>query len=165
MTSLQPNKIIPYVLQHVLLAVNVNLVSLVISMAHVWQKMSVTLVALIKLSNHVEVIAVNQPVECQIVPIGTAIILALQDVNVMMDLSVISLATVSPKSLVTTHSAPSTKKLTHVTMLVRMSLVTTTISISHAQPFQHLNARADVNVKLDMSATAKESVLHQHHVQ
>ena len=87
-TSLQPNKIIPYVLQHVLLAVNVNLVILVILMAHVWQKMNVILVASIKLSNHVEVIAVNQPVECQIVPIGTATILALQDVNVMLDMFV-----------------------------------------------------------------------------
>ena len=87
-TSLQPNKIIPYVLQLVLLAVNVNLVILVILMAHAWQKMSVTLVALIKLSNHVEVIAVNQPVACQIVPIGTAIILAHQDVNVMLDMFV-----------------------------------------------------------------------------
>ena len=86
--TLQPNKIIPYVLQHVLLVVNVNLVILVILMAHVWQKMSVTLVALIKHSNHVEVIAVNQPVECQIVPIGTATILALQDVNVMLDMFV-----------------------------------------------------------------------------
>ena len=77
-----------YVPQHVLLAVNVNPVILVILMAHVWQKMSVTLVASIKLSNHVEVIAVNQPVECQIVPIGTATILALQDVNVMLDMFV-----------------------------------------------------------------------------
>ena len=87
-TSRQPNKTIPYVLQLVLLAVNVNLDILVILMAHVWQKISVTLVALIKLSNHVEVIAVNQLVECQIVPIGTAIILALQDVNVMLDMFV-----------------------------------------------------------------------------
>ena len=31
------------------------------------------------------VIAVNQPVECQIVLIGIVIILALQDVNVMLD--------------------------------------------------------------------------------
>ena len=60
MTSLQPNKIILFVLQLALLVVNVNLVILVILMAHVWQKMNVTLVALIKLSNHVEVIAVNQ---------------------------------------------------------------------------------------------------------
>ena len=85
-TSLQPKKTIPYVLQLVLLAVNVNLDILVILMAHAWQKMSVTLVALIKLSNHVVVIAVNQPVECQIVRIGTAIILALLDVNVMLDM-------------------------------------------------------------------------------
>ena len=85
-TSLQPKKTILFVLQHVLLAVNVNLVILDILMAHVWQKMSVTLVALIKLSNHVVVIAVNQPVECQIVRIGTAIILALLDVNVMLDM-------------------------------------------------------------------------------
>ena len=111
------------------------------------------------------VTVVNQPADGQVDQTGIVIILALQDVNVMMDLSVISLATVSPKSLVTTHSAPSTKKLTHVTMLVRMSPVTTTISTSPAQQFQHLNARADANVKLDMSATAKESVLHQHHVQ
>jgi hypothetical protein len=81
-------KTIPYVLQLVLLAVNVNLDILVILMAHVWQKISVTLVALIKPSNHVEVIAVNQLVECQIVPIGTAIILALQDANVMLDMFV-----------------------------------------------------------------------------
>ena len=111
------------------------------------------------------VTVVNQRAECQHDQIGIVIILALQDVNVMMDLSVISLATVSPKPLVPTHSAPSTKKLTHVTMLVRMSPVTITISTSPAQQFQHLNARADVNVKLDMSATAKESALHQHHVQ
>ena len=64
---------------------NANLVILVILMARVWQKMSVTLVVLIKLSNHVEVIVVNQLVECQIVQTGTVIIHALRDVNVMLD--------------------------------------------------------------------------------
>lgn len=51
------------------------------------------------------VTAVSQPVECQVDQIGIVIILALLDVNVMMDLSVISLATVSPKLPVTIHSA------------------------------------------------------------
>ena len=92
MTSrvLQPYKIIQYVLQHVRLVVNVNQVILAILMAHVWQKMSVTRVALIKHLNRVAVIVVNQPVECQIVQTGTAIIHALQDVNVMLDMFVTS---------------------------------------------------------------------------
>ena len=144
---------------------NVCLVIFVITVAHVSLLVTVTVVARTKLSNHVVVTVVNQPADGQVDQTGIVIILALQDVNVMMDLSVISLATVSPKSLVPTHSAPSTKKLTLVTMLVRMSLVTTTITTSPAQQFQHLNARADVNVKLDMSAIAKVSALHQHHVQ
>ena len=144
---------------------NVCLVIFVITVAHVSLLVTVTVVARTKLLNHAVVTVVNQHADGQVDQTGIVIILALQDVNVMMDLSVISLATVSPKSHVPTHSAPSTKKLTHVTMLVRMSLVTTTISTSPAQQFQHLNARADVNVKLDMSATAKVSALHQHHVQ
>jgi hypothetical protein len=112
----------------------------------------------------VAVIAVNQPVVCQVDQIGIVIILALLDVNVMMDLSVISLATVSPKLPVTIHSALSTKKLTHVTMHVLMSRVIIIISTFLVQPFQLLNARQDVNVKLDMSVIAKVFVLHRHHV-
>ena len=79
------------------------------------------------------VIAVNQLVECQIVLIGIVIILALQDVNVMMDLSVIFLAIVSPKRHVLIHSARSTKRLTHVIMSVKMLLVTITILIFPVQ--------------------------------
>ena len=144
---------------------NVCLVIFVITVAHVSPLVTVTAVALTKLSNHVVVTVVNQRAAGQVDQTGIVIILALQDVNVMMDLSVISLATVSPKPLVPIHSALSTRKLTHVTMHVKMLPVTTTISTSLAQRFQHLNARADVNVKLDMSVIAKESVLHQHHVQ
>ena len=73
------------------------------------------------------VTVVNQRAECQHDQIGIVIILALQDVNVMMDLSVISLAIVSPKLHVLIHSARSTKRLTHVTMNVKMLLVTITI--------------------------------------
>ena len=144
---------------------NVCLVIFVITVAHVFPLVTVTAVARTKLLNHVAVTVVNQPADGQVDQIGIVIILALQDVNVMMDLSVISLATVSQKPHVLIHSAPSTKKLTHVTMHVQMLPVTTTISTSPAQQFQHLNARPDVNVKLDMSVIAKESVLHQHHVQ
>ena len=59
--------------------------------------------------------------------IGFVIILALPDVNVMMDLSVITLATVSLKLHVQIHSVLLMKKLTHVTMHARMSPVTITI--------------------------------------
>lgn len=111
------------------------------------------------------VTAVNQPADGQVDQTGIATTLALLDVNVMMDSSVISLATVSPKPHVPTHFAQSTKKSTHVTMHVQMLPVTTTISTSLAQQFQHLNASPDVNVKLDMSVIVKESVLHQHHAQ
>ena len=144
---------------------NVCLDISVITVAHVSLLVTVTAVALTKLLNHVAVTVVNQHAAGQVDQTGIVIILALQDVNVMMDLSVISLATVSPKPHVPTHSAPSTKKLIHVTMNVKMLPVTTTISTSLVQQFQHLNARPDVNVKLDMSVIAKESVLHQHHVQ
>ena len=144
---------------------NVCLVIFVITVAHVSLLVTVTVVALIKLLNHVAVTVVNQPADGQVDQTGIATTLALLDVNVMMDLSVISLATVSPKPHVPIHSAPLTKKLIHVTMNVKMLPVTTTISTSPAQQFQHLNARPDVNVKLDMSVIAKESVLHQHHVQ
>lgn len=144
---------------------NVCLVIFVITVAHVSLLVTVTAVALTKLSNHVVVTVVNQRAAGQVDQTGIVIILALQDVNVMMDLSVISLATVSPKPLVPIHSALSTRKLTHVTMHVKMLPVTTTISTSLVQRFQHLNASPDVNVKLDMSVIAKESVLHQHHVQ
>ena len=144
---------------------NVCLVIFVITVAHVSLLVTVTAVARTKLLNHVAVTVVNQRAAGQVDQTGIVIILALKDVNVMMDLSVISLATVSPKPRVPTHSALSTRKLTHVTMHVQMLPVTTTISTSLVQRFQHLNARADVNVKLDMSVIAKESVLHQHHVQ
>ena len=90
---------------------NVCLVIFVITVAHVSLLVTVTAVALTKLSNHVAVTVVNQRAAGQVDQTGIVIILALQDVNVMMDLSVISLATVSPRPHVPTHSAPSTKKL------------------------------------------------------
>ena len=145
--------------------VNVCLVIFVITVAHVSLLVTVTAVARTKLLNHVVVTVVNQHAAGQVDQTGIVIILALRDVNVMMDSSVISLVTVSPKPHVQIHSARLMKKLIHVTMNVKMLPVTTTISTSPAQQFQHLNARPDVNVKLDMFAIAKESVLHQHHAQ
>jgi len=75
----------------------------------------------------VVVIAVNQHVAGLQDQIGFVIILALPDVNVMMDLSVITLATVSLKLHVLTHSVLSMRKLTHAAMHARMSPVTITI--------------------------------------
>ena len=119
-SMVKPNKSTwGYVPQHVLLAVNVNLAILDILMALVWLKMSATLVALIKLSNHAAAIVVNQLVECQIVPTGIVIIRALRDVNVMLGTFVTFWVVVLKRLNVRIHFALLTKKCPRVTITVR----------------------------------------------